>query len=337
MERATRLAGAGNLTEDRGRELIAEIVEHATGEAPKFYSADEWLREWVAGKRLAKADGTVVKYKHTIDRFLVFVGAKAKRNVNQITPRDILQFRNADVAAGKHATTCNQSLKHLRMAFTAARRQGLITHNPAEAVEMLRSNEEAEKGTFTAEQVGALLHAAPTPDWQGIIMVSFYTGARLQDAANLRAGAVDVANRTLSFRARKTSKLVTVPIHPQLLARLESLASTVPTKTEFLFPSLAGKTAGGRSGLSMAFSRIMVAAGIEGDIARPRSGLGRTVRTLTFHSLRHSFNSIMANSGVSQELRQKLTGHASAETNKRYTHHELSQLNAAIATLPSVS
>jgi hypothetical protein len=44
----------------------------------------------------------------------------------------------------------------------------------------------------------------------------------------------------------------------------------------------------------------------------------------------------MANAGVSQEIRQKLTGHASAEMNKLYTHHELEPLRAAIATLPSV-
>jgi hypothetical protein len=31
----------------------------------------------------------------------------------------------------------------------------------------------------------------------------------------------------------------------------------------------------------------------------------------------------MANAGVSQEIRMKLTGHVSAEMNKGYTHHEL--------------
>jgi integrase len=63
---------------------------------------------------------------------------------------------------------------------------------------------------------------------------------------------------------------------------------------------------------------------------------GRANNSLSFHSLRHSFNSAMANAGVSQEIRQKLTGHASAEINKLYTHHELEPLRAAIATLPSV-
>jgi hypothetical protein len=39
-------------------------------------------------------------------------------------------------------------------------------------------------------------------------------------------------------------------------------------------------------------------------------------------SLRHSFNSALANAGVSREIRQKFTGHASADMNTLYTRHE---------------
>jgi integrase len=67
-----------------------------------------------------------------------------------------------------------------------------------------------------------------------------------------------------------------------------------------------------------------------------KGGEGRTVRTLTFHSLRHSFNSALANAGVSQEIRMKLTGHVSAEMNNGYTHHELEPLRAAIQRIPSI-
>ena len=63
----------------------------------------------------------------------------------------------------------------------------------------------------------------------------------------------------------------------------------------------------------------------------------RSRTSLTFHSLRHSFNSAMANAGVSQEVRQRLTGHASAEMNKLYTHHELAPLRAAISAIPGIA
>ncbi len=36
------------------------------------------------------------------------------------------------------------------------------------------------------------------------------------------------------------------------------------------------------------------------------------------------------------EVRQKLTGHASAEMNARYTHHDIETLRWAIGTLPTL-
>src|SRR5678816_365456 len=42
--------------------------------------------------------------------------------------------------------------------------------------------------------------------------------------------------------------------------------------------------------------------------------------------------SIIANAGVPVEVRQKFTGHASAEMNARYTHHELSLIHISEPT-----
>lgn len=88
----------------------------------------------------------------------------------------------------------------------------------------------------------------------------------------------------------------------------------------------------------MAFARIMERAKVRGEVARERSGeAGRTVNSLSFHSFRHTLTSIMANAGVPVEVRQKFTGHASAEMNQHYTHHEIATLRAAIEKLPDVT
>jgi integrase len=49
--------------------------------------------------------------------------------------------------------------------------------------------------------------------------------------------------------------------------------------------------------------------------------------------LRHSFNTALANAGVSQELRMKLTGHSSVEMNAHYSHHELGTVRKAIESI----
>ena len=59
-----------------------------------------------------------------------------------------------------------------------------------------------------------------------------------------------------------------------------------------MLPVLSRKSGSGKSGLSMAFKRIMERAGIEPGVARERAGkAGRNVSRLSFHSsLRHSFH-----------------------------------------------
>jgi integrase len=50
----------------------------------------------------------------------------------------------------------------------------------------------------------------------------------------------------------------------------------------------------------------------------------------SFHALRHSFTSAPANQNVSSELRMKLTGHSTEGEHKKYTHHEMDNLRAAV-------
>lgn len=81
----------------------------------------------------------------------------------------------------------------------------------------------------------------------------------------------------------------------------------------------------------------MRTAGIVAENAREsRGGVGRKVTLLSFHSFRHTFNSMLANAGVSQELRQMMTGHSSAQINDKYTHLKMASLSDAVSKLPKL-
>ena len=56
----------------------------------------------------------------------------------------------------------------------------------------------------------------------------------------------------------------------------------------------------------------------------------------TFHALRHSFTSALANKNVASELRMKLTGHKTEGEHQKYTHHEMDNLRAAVKKIPSL-
>ena len=85
---------------------------------------------------------------------------------------------------------------------------------------------------------------------------------------------------------------------------------------------------GGKTGLSNEFSKIMKKANIDPDLV---SGKGKKrFSLLSFHSLRHSFNSHLANEGVDQETWQIMTGHDTKAANDDYTHLDLPKLRAAV-------
>ena len=80
-------------------------------------------------------------------------------------------------------------------------------------------------------------------------------------------------------------------------------------------------------------------AGVKREATRKVSKLsaGRTVYDRSFHPLRHTFNSWMANADVDRETRMRLTGHSTAEDNETYTHVEVEKMRRAVDVLPGLS
>jgi integrase len=336
-EQLEKLAGKGRLTESHCRKVIAQMYERTVGEPLHFKTVREYLTEWVESKKNETEVRAWLKYEQIVTEFLAHVGAKADRLLREITPADIRSYRDALKRKGLAAPTVNHAIKILRMPFKAAHDAGYIDINPNTKNTVRPVKDEArdvEKDVFTREQLAELLKAATSEDWKGAILCGYYTGLRLRDIADLEWSAVDLDRRIIKVTTRKTGKRVTVPIHPQFAAWLEKQTRGIGKAP--VFPMLAGKAGGGKSGLSMAFRRIMEHAKIRGRLLREANGEGRSQSSLSFHSLRHGFVSAMANAGVAQELRQKLTGHASAEMNAQYTHHELESLRGAIGVIPSI-
>lgn len=327
IERAENHARNGTLTEQAAKKIISEILERATGEPLHSYKVRDWLTHWLEMKDRVRAGKTMDRYRQVIRDFVKSLGSRANLALAHLTPKDILAYRDSIIAAKKTARTANLSVKVVSAGLNAALRQGYIASNPATAVESLPVKSE-ERGTFTAEQMSKLLRLAEG-DWRGAILLGYYTGARLGDVANMQWNAIDWRNKLIRFTPSKTQKPVTIPLHPQLE---RELLKTAGIGKAAMFPSLAGKDTGGRFGLSGRFAAIMEKACIKGKLTQASGG--RILSSLSFHSLRHSFNSAMANAGVSQEIRQKLTGHVSAEMNTRYTHHQLEPLRAAIDLIP---
>lgn len=344
---AEKLAREERLTEARARELIGEIVERTTGEALNFFTVRAWFEDWIAAKELSKADGTAARYAQAARGFVDFLGPKADKHLETLRTADIARFFKAERAKGKSLTTVLLALKVVKTVLKAATRLAGLKVNPADAFETPQeTSDSVEREVFAPEEVKRLIDAADSMDWKNVIRLSYYTGMRLGDCVNLTWANVDLANRVIDFVPRKTAgrarvgskpKRVSVPLHAELEAALAKLEGADGSPKAFVFPSLAGKTSAGRSGLSMAFSRIMKLAGVDAGVRREKQGeAGRTVRARTFHAIRHSFNTALANKGVPIEHRAKMLGHASKSMTEHYTHGMVDALRASLDQLPGL-
>ena len=335
-ENAAKLATAGKLTESQARTVINSIMEHAGLEPVTFYKTRDWLTEWLADKKLSSQATTYQKYEPIITRFLKHLGTKANEGLPSLTPANIRSFRELLSKEGRGANTVNHIIsKVISAPLTKAVTLGYMPLNPCKAMEPLTETD-SKAGTFTLDQIADLLRLSPSPDWRGLILAGFYTGQRLRDLADLTWEQIDLSARIITIQQGKTDVEVAIPIHQDFLDFLLEIGSSDDPKAP-VFRTIYVKAGGGKSGLSETFKRIMIKAKIELKKRTEATGVaGRGRNTLSFHSLRHSFNSAMANAGVAQEVRQKLTGHRDADTNKLYTHLDLPALKTAVESVPSV-
>jgi integrase len=331
-ERVHRKLAAGEMVESQVRAVINDILEKVGEPVIEVPSIKSWFNEWITEKEASRAERTAERYKGVVDDFITQLGTRANKPLTVLTPRDIQRFMAKRQKERVSATTINLDAKILRSALNRARRQGIIQNNPAEAVD-LPERHSVERGTFTAAEVKMLIDQVQDTEWATIIMFGYYTGARLGDCTRMEWDHVDLMNSTLKFLETKNKKSVIIPLHPDLQDHLSNLATTDKSQ-KHITPHMAELGPGGRHGLSEGFKRIVEKAGL--DLQKVKGTGVRSISRRTFHALRHSFTSALANAGVSPELRMKLTGHKSAEIHRGYTHLELETLKDAIKKLPGM-
>jgi integrase len=330
FERVAKLAMRGELVEAQARSVINDLLEKTCGDSVRAPAVSAFLREWIQGKEVSRAARTAERYRKPIEDLIAHLGQRAERPISSVTPRDVQTFLNFRRAEGCSTATVDLDATVIRSAFNHARRLGLVQTNPAENVDR-PAKDSISRGTFTPTDVMLLVNAAEG-EWRTVILLGYFTGARLSECCRVRWADVDLQRGQVVFQKTKQGKPHTVPLHPDLAAHLESLASA--DEPGFLTPKVANVKPSGRRGLSESFKRIARLAGVDVEMVE---GTGRNkVSKRSFHALRHSFTSALANAGVSEEVRMKLTGHSSKAVHQKYTHHELEVLRANVSKLPSL-
>lgn len=324
---AARKAASGNLTLKAAEDLVRNMHRIANPDFKEF-SVKDWYAKWITTQEQYISAATMKGYQEDLNLFVNAWGPRvSEKKLTELTGDDVLRGM-AEAHKTVKAATVNKALGSLRRAIQAAYQQDLVAHNVVSKVRALKLTDSTKRGPFTTEEIGLLLDDASTNEsffrrglnheWYGLIIMGTYTGMRLGDLLSLRS--THIVGDHLEVVTSKTGHTIKVPL-------AKPCAKWLKDKEGELFPKLKRQKKGTTS---TQFTRIMERAGVERDILHAGD---QTLRR-SFHSLRHTFTSLLADADIQTDVRQRLTGHKSAGVHAAYTHHEES-LNRAIAAIPT--
>ena len=352
-EKAGRLARNGRLTPDAARDVITRGVQDVmlqSGQSMPSFSVQAWFSRWLETKELEAEASTVERYRVVVERFLLMLGEeKAARNLEGLYPADLVALRDR-MARELSKATANMFSKVVKTALGAAVRQGVLTSNPAAALSKLKGAGDAKRRPFTLAEIKRLLEQADqatNTEWRGMILCGLYLGGRLGDLASLQWSAVDLSKRTVAFTTEKTHRRMLLPLARPLVDYFINLPSS-DDPAAFIFPKCAalGEKASGT--LSNQFHKLMADTGLVTERkhtnrkhVEAEKGEGRRckreVSPISFHSLRHSFVTMLKATGATDAIARELAGHESEAVSRLYTHLEADALRGAVEALPDVT
>lgn len=263
--------------------------------------------------------------------FLDYLGKDADMRLDMLTKdvvRDFIRAALREVSAG----TVGQYRTNLAAAFNRALDDDLIARSPMPRVNMAKEaaavnpklgRDKVNRLPFTPAELNTIFDRFPAP-WCDMAVASYYTGGqRLGDICCLRWDAVDFKQGVVSFNTRKMGYEINCQMLPCLRAVLERQREIQGGAEEYVFPDMARRYMYARSSISTEFTALVKAWGIVKPITdkTAKQGRRRHVSPKSFHSIRHSFVSIVrSDEAITPDMARAVVGHDSEAVERGYYH-----------------
>jgi len=237
-----------------------------------------------------------------------------KRHLDMITPREVQRIVNSRRQMGKAPGTCDRIIILTRYIFNLAMKWKVpgVTQNPAKDVDLFKADNRRQR-FLNEDEVRRLFEALQRSDHpmlSYILPMLLLTGARKREVLDAKWEDFDHDNRLWRIPVTKIGRPRTVPMSDGVIAVLKSVPRVAGSAYVFPNPN---------TGLPY------IATHNAWDAIRKRAGL----EDVRLHDLRHSFASILVNSGRTLYEVQHLLGHTQIKTTERYAHLKQDTLMSA--------
>ncbi len=266
---------------------------------------------------------TLEAYMRDLQKLIGYL-EDVNKDVFDVKLADLQHFAASLHDIGIHARSQCRILSGVRSFFRFLELEGYRDDDPSELLESPVLGEHLPE-VLSAEEVDMLEGAIDLSKWEGqrnrtIIEVLFSCGLRVSELVNLKLSDLFLQEQYVRV-VGKGSKERLVPISPRAIKELDywfmdrSEMKIKPGEEDYVFLNRRGAHLT-RVMILIMIKETAVAAGIQ--------------KTISPHTLRHSFATALLEGGADLRAIQAMLGHESIGTTEIYTHIDMSTLREQI-------
>ena len=266
---------------------------------------------------------TLEAYQRDLQKLLVYLEREGK-DVYDVQLDDLQHFAATLHEIGIHPRSQCRILSGVRSFFRFMQLDGYRDDDPSELLESPVLGEHLPE-VLSADEVDALENSIDLSKWEGhrnlaIIEVLFSCGMRVSELVNLKLSNIYKEEQYVRILG-KGSKERLVPISPKALRDLENwfydrnLMKIKPGEEDYVFLN--------RRGAHLTRTMILI-------MIKQQAEAAGITKTISPHTLRHSFATALLEGGADLRSIQAMLGHESIGTTEIYTHIDMSTLRQEI-------
>ncbi len=238
---------------------------------------------------------------------------------DNITPMDVIDYRNALLREHKKPATINRTLISISSFCQWAEECDLIPNNPAEGVRNVVEEPLGPRALDRKEQL-ALLRAVRRGGKirdLAIVTTLLHTGIRVSELCNLRVSDISISNNSnmLTVREGKGTKRRHIPLNPTASRVLRDYLKTDGSQRGSVMDSVKGKNAQflfyGQKRLPLTDRGVRYLIKKYGYLSK--------IPNVSPHVFRHTCAKNLIDAGNSIDRVSKILGHSSINTTSIYT------------------
>lgn len=337
--------GSGKSQTAALRELARRVHDYESGlvKESEHYRVEQAVDDWLQHGQGDKGDSTRQRNRNLCETHII--PKLGGHKLRELTPRDV-DWWLAALAPELATSTLRRVHSHLNNTVRRAMRQGLVDRNVVDLCDVPRGRDGRRSKSLTLVQAKDVLTKTRSDPLHSYIVVSLLTGARTEELRALRWEhvhldgdqqrqpptpphvevwrSVRVSGDTKTRRSRRTLALPSMAVrvlrdHKRRQAELQLRAES------WADPGVVFATA----------------VGTPMDAANVRRDLRRALRLVpdmepsdwTPRELRHSFVSLLSDSGMAIEDISRLVGHQGTQVTELVYRHQLKPVIQTGATV----